>query len=276
MLQFTSSLKKEIDTKIEQIECSEISMMTKSLEASHILTEAFKQLKVFVLSYNFKDEEEEIFFFKDISSEIYIFALTNLHFMKPIYEDSQLVVNLINDEEEAFCSLYAKYKPKIYRFIFSFLKSEDIAEDICQDVFILIWKNRKFLDPGASLQSYLYTISRNRVLNYIRDNSRKHFLDDLILSEAIDSGDDTFEKVSASELEQILQQAVDSLTGRQKEIFYLSRNEGLSHQEIALKLGISASTVNEHITNVLKFIQKQLNKHYSVYTTFIILLQLNS
>jgi len=196
--------------------------------------------------------------------------------MKSAYEDNQLILSLINDEEEAFCSLYAKYKPKIYRFILGFLKSEAVTEDICQDVFTLIWKNRKYLDPNASLQSYLYTISRNRVLNYIRDNSQKHFLDDLVLSEAIDSGDDTFEKVSANELEQVLQQAINSLTDRQKEVFLLSRNEGFSHQEIALKLGISASTVNEHITNVLKFIQKHLNKHYGVYTAFIVISQLNS
>jgi RteC protein. len=65
MLQFTSRLKKEIDAKIEQIECSEISMITKSLDASHVLSEAFNQLKAFTLSYNFKDEDEEIFFFKE-------------------------------------------------------------------------------------------------------------------------------------------------------------------------------------------------------------------
>lgn len=65
MIQFASFLKKEIDTKIEQIECSETSMITKSLDASRILAEAFNQLKVFILSYTFKDEEEEIYFFKE-------------------------------------------------------------------------------------------------------------------------------------------------------------------------------------------------------------------
>jgi hypothetical protein len=70
MIQFASCLKKEIDAKIEQIECSEISMITKSLEASRMLVEAFRQLKSFILSYSFKDEEEEIFFFKDVKPKL--------------------------------------------------------------------------------------------------------------------------------------------------------------------------------------------------------------
>lgn len=196
--------------------------------------------------------------------------------MNYIPEDNQLVTALIDDNNEAFCSLYAKYRERIFYFVLTFLKSEDIAEDICQDVFTIIWKNRKFLNPNASFQSYLYTISRNRVLNFIRDNSQKQFVEDAILAEAIDSGDDTFEKISAEELEGILYKAIDSLSDRQKEIFDMSRNQGLSHQQIANKLNISPSTVNEHITNSLKIIQKYLNRHYNIYTVLFILSLLNS
>lgn len=196
--------------------------------------------------------------------------------MKIKYEDYNLLASLINDNEEAFCHLYAKYQRKLYHFALRYFKSRDIAEDICQDVFTLIWKNRKFLDVDASFQSYLYTITRNRILNYIRDNSVRQSLDDLILAEAVDSGDDTFEKVSANELEGIIHEAVGTLTGRQKEIYILSRNRGLSHRQIAEKLGISPGTVNEHITNALKAIQNHLNKRYGIYIAFFILSQLNS
>lgn len=70
MIQYASNLKKDIDVKIEQIECSEISMITKSLEASRMLTDAVYQLKKIVLSYNFIDEEEEIFFFKEAKPKL--------------------------------------------------------------------------------------------------------------------------------------------------------------------------------------------------------------
>lgn len=88
MIQFASRLKKEIDAKIEQIECSEISMITKSLEASRMLVEAFRQLKSFILSYSFKDEEEEIFFFKDVKPKlcfrlIYYRKIYNIEMNRP-------------------------------------------------------------------------------------------------------------------------------------------------------------------------------------------------
>jgi hypothetical protein len=94
MLQFTSRLKKEADLKIEQIECSEVSVITKSLDASRVLTEAFNQLKTFVLSYDFKDEDEEIFFFKDAKPKlcsrlIYYRKVYNIEMSRPAGTDKQ-------------------------------------------------------------------------------------------------------------------------------------------------------------------------------------------
>lgn len=81
MISYTSRLKKELDTKIEQIESSQISMITKSLEASRMLTDAVNRLKAFVLSYNFKDEDEEIFFFKDAKPKL----CSRLIFYRKVY-----------------------------------------------------------------------------------------------------------------------------------------------------------------------------------------------
>lgn len=94
MLQFTSHLKKEIDAKIEQIESSEVSIITKSLEASRILTNAVNQLKVFVSSYSFNDAEEEIFFFKETkpricSRLIYYRKVYNFEMNRPMGIDKQ-------------------------------------------------------------------------------------------------------------------------------------------------------------------------------------------
>lgn len=104
MIQFASCLKKEIDIKIEQIECSEISMISKSLEASRMLVEAFNQLKVFILSYNFKDEEEEIYFFKEAkprlcSRLIYYRKVYNIEMNRPIGIEKQreYLCELLND-----------------------------------------------------------------------------------------------------------------------------------------------------------------------------------
>lgn len=94
MNQFASCLKKEIDIKIEQIECSEISMITKSLDASRVLATAFNQLKAFILSYDFKDGEEEIYFFKETkprlcSRLIYYRKVYNIEMNRPIGIEKQ-------------------------------------------------------------------------------------------------------------------------------------------------------------------------------------------
>lgn len=104
MHQFTSNQKREIDAKIEQIECSEISMINKSLEASCILTEAFNHLKVFILSYHFKDYDEEIFFFKEIkprlcSRLIYYHKIYNIEMNRPagIEKQREYLSEMLND-----------------------------------------------------------------------------------------------------------------------------------------------------------------------------------
>lgn len=94
MLQFTSHLKSEVDTKIELIENSEISMITKSLEASRVLRKAYNQLKKFILSYDFQGEEEEILFFKEIKPRlcfrlIYYRKLHNIEMDRPIGIEKQ-------------------------------------------------------------------------------------------------------------------------------------------------------------------------------------------
>lgn len=94
MIHFTSRLKKETDAKIEQIEGSEISVIAKALEASRILAEVFNQLKEFTLSYNFKSEEEEIFFFKETkprlcSRLIYYRKIYNIEMNRPAGIDIQ-------------------------------------------------------------------------------------------------------------------------------------------------------------------------------------------
>lgn len=102
--------KKEIDAKIEQIERSEISMITKSLEASYILTEAFNQLKAFILSYKFKDEEEEIFFFKEAKPKlcsrlIYYRKVYNIEMNRPTGIDKQreYLCDIVNDINKYNC-----------------------------------------------------------------------------------------------------------------------------------------------------------------------------
>lgn len=189
----------------------------------------------------------------------------------PINE-REIVLRLIDGDEDAFCELYATYKNRLLYFAMRFVKSRDFAEDIFQDAFTVIWQGRRFINPNASFSSYLYTIMHNRILNQIRDMEKEDTLKESILSQAIDYSDDTKNNILSGDLKNIIQKAFESLTPRQQEIFRMSREELLSHKEIADKLGISIHTVQEHISLALHTIRTYLTKYSDTYADLLLIL----
>ena len=94
----------------------------------------------------------------------------------PNETDTELVRQLAAGDEDAFCRLYARYWKKLFGFCLKFLKSYDLAENYAQDIFLKIWENREFLDPEKSFSSFLYTIARNRILNWLKHVARTESL----------------------------------------------------------------------------------------------------
>lgn len=178
-----------------------------------------------------------------------------------IANDKDLVVRLINNDQEAFCELYARYKQQLLYFAMKFVKSTEFAEDIYQDTFTVIWQSRRFLDPEKTFSSYLYTIVKNRILNALREIENDRKLKSYILSNAIDYSDVTNQHIQLNELETILDRALKKLTPRQRQVFEMSRNGQMTHKEIANTLGISVFTVQEHLSVALKSIKHSLARY---------------
>lgn len=172
----------------------------------------------------------------------------------PPNDERSLVLRLIDGNEDAFCELYAAYKNRLIYFAMRFLKSREYAEDVFQDAFTIIWQGRRFINPDASFSSYLYTIVRNRILNQLRDLVNQDKLKEQILQQAVDYSNDTQNEILANDLKQLISCAMQQLTPRQRKIFEMSREQQMSHKEIADVLGISVNTVQESIsTSLLEF-----------------------
>jgi len=175
--------------------------------------------------------------------------------------ESALVKELANGNLLAFNTLFREYSSRLYRFAFGYLKSEDEAEELVQEVFTVIWEKRRDLKEELSFRSYLFTISFNII--------RKHFRTRAQLSEYLKSGlvDDldmqTSQKISYDSLYQYITDLVNLLPERRKIIFIKSRFEGLSIKEIAKELEISHKTVENQLCEALKFIRSNLN-HESI------------
>ncbi len=181
-----------------------------------------------------------------------------------ILENDALLIKLKNGDATAFEEIYNQYRSKIYTYALKLSKSTVVAEEIVQEVFIKIWQKREQLNPELHFGAYLKKITLNHVLNHLKKVAREKTLQDelfnylsLIRSNAEDS-------LLEKELLKTYEEAIAQLPPQKKIIYQLSRNEELSHDEIAKKLNISKNTVKNHMVEATKFIRNYVSKNGSI------------
>jgi RNA polymerase sigma-70 factor (ECF subfamily) len=175
-----------------------------------------------------------------------------------IENESLLVQNLSKGNLLAFNTLYNEYSNRLYRFALGYLKSEAEAEELVQEVFTKIWEKRADLKRELSFKSFLFTIAFNIIRRHFRT---KAYLSEYFKTGVISEPDmQTSQKITYDSLYQYITELVNQLPERRKEIFIKSRYEGLSIKEIAEKLKISHKTVENQLTDALKFIRTNLNR----------------
>ncbi len=127
-------------------------------------------------------------------------------------------------------------------------------------MFLRIYQNRKNIKSTETFQSYIFTITRNLLLNELRSQLNEHKAKEKIYRESVAREYLLSEKIEFLELQEKLEQIIETLPDRRREIYLLSRKEGLSHKEIAVKLDISEKTVEYHITQSLSEIKKKMRE----------------
>ena len=171
-----------------------------------------------------------------------------------------LLKELANDNKTALETLFNYFYPRLYHFSKSFLKLEDGIDDILQEVFIRIWQNRKNIKNTETFHSYIFTITRNLLLNELRsrltdEKTKKRIFKKSVAPEFLLS-----DQIDYQELKDRISLMVAELPERQQEIFILSRVEGLSYREIAKKLDIAEKTVEYHISQAITSLKKKLKE----------------
>ncbi len=169
-----------------------------------------------------------------------------------------LLQKLANDDKRALEELFNYYYPRLYHFSKSFLKLEEGIDDILQDVFIKIWNHRANIHGSESFNPFIFTVTRNLLLNELRSRLNDQKLKEKVLKLSLPEEYNSHEKMEYRELKNIVDQIVSNLPEKQQEVFDLSRNKGLSHKEIAEKLEISTKTVEYHISPTIKSKLKQI------------------
>ena len=175
-------------------------------------------------------------------------------------DDNELVERLQKGDVEAFDMIYQKYSRKLYLFGLKYLKSADEAEELVQSVFMKLWMKHRTLRKDTSFKSFLFTIAYNDICKLFRKRNYQHkFIIDT-LYENSQTASELEESIDCQSVIERVQQIVNKLPERQKTIFLKSRNEGKSTKEIAKELCLSPGTVDNYMSETLKFIRKCLKK----------------
>lgn len=170
---------------------------------------------------------------------------------------------------EDFDKLFLTYYSRLRRFVMDFSLSQGDADDIVQDIFTKIWGNWDDIKTRTNVPAYLFSITRNKCIDYIRHKMtvRKYKAECVTKLNVLQSIGEIQDNIL--ELESMIDNAIESLPPRCKEIFIKSRFESMSYKEIALALGISESTVENQIGIALKRLREELKDYFSVFLFFI-------
>ena len=177
---------------------------------------------------------------------------------RPVENEGKLIRSLSKGNLLAFNTLFRKYSGRLYRFAYGYLKSEAESEELVQEVFTRIWEKRKELKAELSFKSFIFTIAFNIIKKHFRKESSFSDYFKTKLHEDFDL--QTTQQVTYNSIYQYVTELANQLPERRKEIFIKSRFEGLSIKEIAKELKISHKTVENQLTDALKFIRENLKR----------------
>ena len=171
---------------------------------------------------------------------------------------------LIEGDEKAFVALYNKYHRKIYYTAVKLTQSEDLAQDVTQNVFLKVWETRATLDPEKNFAAYISVICRNAVFDLFKkatlEEAVKKELQQFTEVSENDGEDEDFYEVYKN----LLDEAIAALPPQRRAVFELCKLQEKTYDEVASRMNISRSTVQDHIVKANKFIREYLLTHGNV------------
>jgi len=185
--------------------------------------------------------------------------------------EKDYIIGLKRGDFASFDQLFSVYKERLYAFALGYFKSAEDARELVQEVFVKVWENREELDEGKSFNAYLFTVSKNIILNHFRKRANDKKYIEYIKQHIGIEYNRTEEDIEYSDLEAQTEKVIDQLPPGRKKIYRLSREERLTYEEIAKKLNISIKTVENQMTQALKFLRERLGNGKLIILLFIAL-----
>jgi len=178
---------------------------------------------------------------------------------KEKYIEEEILPLVSKGSQAAFERLIDHYSPVLYPYLLAWLKNVPKAEEVLQDIFMSVWTHRHKLATMNNFSGYLYVTARNFSISALRQELAKKRRNPLYhIGDTTQTPETTLE---SKELGELLQKGIESLSSRRKDIFQMSREQGMTYEAIAQRLGISKETVKDHIAGALVYLRYYLREH---------------
>jgi RNA polymerase sigma-70 factor (ECF subfamily) len=181
-----------------------------------------------------------------------------------LYNEEYLLKLLSKGDEHAFEVIYKHYSPRIFANLLKLTKSEIVAQEILQMVFIKVWDARESIRLDKSFTAFLLKIAQNKVYDFLRQTVREQKRRDYLLITASEKYSHIEEGMLSKENLDIILTAIESLPPQRKQVFKLCKLEGLSYEEVSVQLGISTSTISDHIVKATRSLRENIQKNFHV------------
>ncbi|MDB5086748.1 MAG: polymerase sigma-70 factor [Mucilaginibacter sp.] len=177
-----------------------------------------------------------------------------------------LIQQLQQGSERAFTIIYDKFSKQLYRNILRLVKDEFIAQELLQDLFLKIWEKRNTIKVEGSLKSFLYKVAENLVFMYFRKVAKDNRLIENLIIANIEFDINAEDIIISRQDRELLHAAIAKLSPQRKQVYSLCKLEGKSYDEVSNELGISTSTIRDHIVKANKALKQylQLNNGISI------------
>jgi RNA polymerase sigma-70 factor (ECF subfamily) len=181
------------------------------------------------------------------------------------YTEQELLLQTADGSEKAFKQLFSRYYDQLYTYIFSFIKVRQITEEIVLDVFLKIWTGRDIIHQIEKFDAFLFRVAHNKSIDFLRSVARDPKFENLLWDQIqVANNTHADSSVLMHEYEIKLREAVSLLSPQRKKVYQLSREQDMTHDQIAAHLNLSKYTVNNHIVEAQKFIRTYLSKNCDI------------
>jgi RNA polymerase sigma-70 factor (ECF subfamily) len=190
------------------------------------------------------------------------------------YNEKELLRKVSGGDEQAFSLFFHTYNARLFPFVKKITKSIPVAEEIVQEVFLRAWINREKLQGLDQPAAWLFRIASNLSLTWLRNTANEAIKHQGFSNSTGETVNEITDQLDMKEMAHLVEEAISLLPPKRQAVFRLSRQEGLTHQQIASQLEISPNTVKEHMVQAVKFIKEHIRKRSGMSLGVLVLIHL--